>query len=195
VRANLTTEDRYWRLRDLDALPADALKFYEILKGELVVRGAPGRAHQWVSQQLLIRLPLHVSAHKLGEVYQAPFGVILDSEAENPDAWVLPDLLFVSKGCLSIVTEGEVRGVPDLMVEILSPGTEHTDRNRKSKLFAEAGVPHYWIVDPIRRTLEAFQLGDRTYRLVAFLRETDTFEPVLFPGLSIPLGEIWPSNR
>jgi Uma2 family endonuclease len=186
----LLATPRHWRYSDLEKLPEDGT-LYEILKGELIVKGTPSRAHQWTSKQLMIRLALHAEARHLGEIYPAPFGVILDPESEDPETGVVPDIVYISRERLGILTDMEVRGAPDLLVEILSPSTADIDRNRKWKTYAERGVAHYWIVDPLSHTLEAYHLQEDIYELAEFLNANDVFEPALFPGLSIPLAEIW----
>ncbi|PYN35461.1 MAG: hypothetical protein DMD98_08740, partial [Candidatus Rokuibacteriota bacterium] len=82
----------------------------------------------------------HVRAHGLGEVYVAPFDVILD-----PRTTVVPDLVFVVRDRLEIVAERGVEGAPDLLVEVLSPGTARRDRVRKLNAYARHGVRHYWL--------------------------------------------------
>jgi Uma2 family endonuclease len=97
----------------------------------------------------------------LGEIYTAPFDVILDPENPDPEILVKPDLLFVSKDRLKIITEDNVQGSPDLVVEILSPSTAGDDYGRKFQIrrielveiYEEARVSHYWIIDPAARTL------------------------------------------
>ena len=181
---------RHWRYSDLEKLPEDGT-LYEILKGELIVKGTPSRAHQWTSMELVTRLFFHVKEHNLGQVYSAPFGVILDAESEDPETGVIADIVYISRERLGILTDMEVRGAPDLIVEILSPSTEDVDRNKKWKTYAERGVAHYWIVDPVSRTLEAYHLQEDIFELATLLNADDLFEPALFPGLAIPLAEIW----
>ncbi|MBI5652126.1 MAG: Uma2 family endonuclease [Chloroflexi bacterium] len=89
------------------------------------------------------------------------------------------------------ITEKNIAGAPDLIVEILSPNTARYDRVTKAKLYARYRVPHYWIVDPIALTLEAFALEGATYRLVAAGAADETYQPALFPGLTITLTEVW----
>ena len=57
--------------------------------------------------------------------------------------------------------------------------------------FAAAGVPHYWLANPRLRTLEAYELRGERYEMLSHLTETETFEPALFPGLSLPLASVW----
>ena len=77
-----------------------------------------------------------------------------------------PDLIFVASAHASRVSRRGIEGAPTLAVEILSPSTTTIDRSRKLQLYARHGVPHYWIVDPEARTVEAYELADGVYRLV-----------------------------
>jgi Uma2 family endonuclease len=116
----------------------------------------------------------------------APVGLILD-EANG----LQPDLVYVSRQNRAIITRRGLRGVPDLIVEILSPGTESRDRGMKARRYAAAGVRYYWIVAPETRTLEEYELHDGTYRLIGTFRSGEVFHPAVFPGLAIPIAELW----
>jgi len=104
---------------------------------------------------------------------------------------VVPDLLFVSRDRLGIVTDQGVEGAPELILEILSSGTIQRDRVEKAQLYARHGVRHYWLVDPEARAIEAFELAEGQYRRTARLAGEATFVPALFPGLAIPLSTLW----
>jgi Uma2 family endonuclease len=99
--------------------------------------------------------------------------------------------VFVSGARAEIVTERAVEGPPDLVVEILSPGSRRRDRVAKLNAYARRGVQHYWLVDPEARTLEALELEDGGYRLAVAVSGEASFSPALFPGLDIPLAELW----
>ena len=179
-----------FRYSDYLKLPDDD-NLYEILKGELVVRTSPNRAHQRCSIRLSVILSGHVIQHELGEVYTAPFDVILDPENADPEILVKPDLLFVSKDRLQIITSENVQGSPDLIVEILSPSTANTDRNQKFKIYQEAKVSHYWIIDPAAQTLEEYIFQSDGYCRCTSHVSNDKFHPSLFPELVIRLEELW----
>ena len=179
-----------FRYSDYLKLPDDD-NLYEILKGELVVRTSPNRVHQRCSIRLSVILSLHATQYELGEVYTAPFDVILDPENSDPEILVKPDLLFVSKDRLQIITEENVQGSPDLIVEILSPSTANTDRDRKFKVYQEAKVSHYWIIDPTAQTLEEYIWQPNGYSHCALHANNDEFHPSLFPELVISLEELW----
>ena len=166
-------------------LPDDGRR-YEILDGELGVTPSPTRSHQELAANLLIALKLFVAARGLGEVFIAPFDVILEKTSV-----VVPDLLFVSRERLEIVTEHGVQGAPDLIVEILSPGTSRRDRGDKAQLYARHGVRHYWLADPDGQVLETLELDGELYRETARLTGAARFTPTLFPGLEIFLSSLW----
>jgi Uma2 family endonuclease len=186
---------------DYVGLPDDGRR-YEIIDGELEVSPAPAPRHQGVSRNLVVLLHGHVQARGLGTIYYAPIDVILAR-----DSIVQPDLVFVAAARESIVTERAIEGPPDLVVEILSPWSDRRDRVTKAELYARYGVRHYWIVDPVARTLRMYEPkrgasrpGRRSrgpirrgakYRLVATHKGATVAHTSLFPDLEIDLARIW----
>jgi Uma2 family endonuclease len=170
---------------DYLALPDDRNR-YEIIEGELYVSPAPAPRHQEVLSELFAILKTHVDENNLGKVLFSPIDVLL-----GPTNVVQPDLLFIAKERLDIITERNIQGPPDLIVEVLSPSTEQTDRSDKLQLYARSKVPHYWIVDPTRHSIEAYALGEDAYTLEASASGTAAFKPSLFPEFALDLGRIW----
>ena len=166
-------------------LPEDG-KRYEILEGELAVSATPVLRHQRVSRNLEFILHVYLRANDLGEVFNAPVTVILDEFTV-----VEPDLVFVSRERVGILTDEAIEGSPDLLVEILSPSTARRDRETKAKLYARFGVDHYWIVDPDAHMVEVLERRGLRYRTAAVHEGEATFGSPLFPGLTIALGEVW----
>ncbi len=159
---------------------------YEVIDGELYVNPPPSWEHQNTASELLMRVRHHVRARQLGHVVTAPVGVVLDA-----GAGVQPDLVYVSNEHADIITERGVEGTPDLVVEILSPSTRRNDLGVKMERYAGAGVPHYWIADPRTHTLEARELAGGAYEVTGIYGPGDIFRPSLFPGLEIPIDELW----
>lgn len=174
-----------YRAEDIWHTPDDGNR-YEVIDGALYGTPPPGWGHQRGLMKLGILVGAHVYALRLGEVVQAPIGVVLDD-----DNGIEPDLVFVSAERLDIIQARGVFGAPDLVVEVLSPSTQSKDRGIKLRRYAAAGVPHYWILDPRTRTLEARRLGVNGYELTATYDAGDVFWPELFPGLEIPIGDLW----
>jgi len=172
--------------QDYLQLPDDGNR-YEIIKGELYVSPAPSMKHQWTATQLTIVVGGHVSERDLGHVYAAPSDVFF-----SETSIVQPDLLFISKDRLHILTAPNVKGAPDLVIEVISPSSTKTDQETKRVLYEEQGVRHYWIFEPVERWVRAFELGaDGTYELVAEAASDRAFSAPPFPHLRIPLARIW----
>ncbi len=128
-------------------------KRYEIIDGELFMVPSPNESHQRFLVTLTIILANHVKKNKLGSIYCAPFDVLFSEEDV-----VQPDIIFVSNKNKKIITKDNIQGVPDLLIEILSPGTSKRDLGIKKKLYAKNGVREYWIVDPEQETIEVLNL-------------------------------------
>lgn len=91
----------------------------------------------------------------------------------------------------TIPRDHRFEAVPDWVCEILSPSTAQKDRALKLPLYARYGVAHAWLVDPLARTLEAFELRDDHWLLLGAIREDD---PVCFPpfaAVTFSLADLW----
>jgi Uma2 family endonuclease len=105
---------------------------------------------------------------------------------------VQPDLVFVAAERLDIVTQRAIEGVPDLVVEVLSPSNWLDDRRTKFALYAEIGVREYWIVDPDERTVEVFSLQEGRYALRGRFGPDETLRSDLLPGFEVAVGDLFP---
>jgi len=137
-------------------LPED--KRYEVLDGEIYVVAAPNTRHQRVSLNLKLALFQHVKHMNLGMILDAPYDVILSDENV-----VQPDILFVRTDRSDIIGEANLKGAPDLVIEILSPGTHSKDLKLKRKTYARFGIQEYWIVDPEAETAEVLVWSEKGY--------------------------------
>ena len=169
---------------DYAALPDDGRR-NELHWGELSLIPTPGTRHQRTLLALGSRLYEHVRARGLGEVFLAPTDCILSNVTV-----VQPDVLYMATDRLTIISERAIEGAPTLVVEVLLPSTAHLDRDRKMRLYAEHGVPYYWIVDPEARSIEAFALAGAEYARAGRL----TSEPAALPpfsDLTVDPASIW----
>jgi Uma2 family endonuclease len=147
---------------DLLEMPEDG-KRYEVIGGELLVNPAPRRDHQEVVANLDWILQRFLRETGLGRVYTHPVDVYLGRHDI-----VQPDLLVIRSARLHIYrAEGIVAEPPDIVVEIMSPSTRGTDQVRKMALYARAGVPEYWLVDPERRMMVIHRLAGDEYAAIA----------------------------
>ena len=160
---------------------------YEVIDGELCVSPPPVREHQHASGELQYRIRHYLEENPIGLLYAAPFGVILTGLNG-----VQPDLVFVSNERQRILSHRAVEGVPDLIVEIAESATRDRDRGVKLQRYAATRVQHYWIIDALEQTIEERVLGEDSYGPPKVYRVGETFQPVLFPGLSIEVARLWP---
>ena len=160
-------------------------KRHEIIDGELLVTPSPCRAHQYVVTQLSYYLVEHVKREGGGQVYVAPFDVVFSFHDV-----VEPDILYVAKERASVVTEMNVQGAPDLVVEVLSETTAEIDRTTKLKLYARNGVQEYWLIDPEACTAEVYRRKGRGLARVASLQASDMLTTPLLPGFSVCLRKL-----
>jgi Uma2 family endonuclease len=171
---------------DYVLIPEDGLR-HEILDGEHYVSPAPFTRHQFVSGRLYLYLGIFLAENDLGSVLYAPTDVVLSSHDIAQ-----PDLLFVSKARLAIITEKNVQGPPDLVVEILSESNRHVDERVKLDRYGRLGVGEYWILDPKRKTARIFRREKGRLILLADLSDPgDHLASPLLPGLEIPLAGIF----
>lgn len=170
---------------DYCQLPEDRNR-YELFEGELQVTPSPSTRHQRIVRKLAYILIGHVEQQQSGEVFFAPFDVLLSDITV-----VQPDILFVSRERQAIVLPAHIRGAPDLAIEVVSPTTSQRDHQAKRQLYARHGVSYYWLVDPDRQRIEAYALDDGDYRRTVVASETAGFAAPPFPDLAIPLADLW----
>lgn len=135
---------------------------YELLGGELVKKKAPAPRHQRITRDLTLRMHLFAVEHKLGEILPSPIDIFFD-DTNSPQ----PGLVFVSEQNAHIVTNDGVMGIPDLVVEVISPSSIYRDRVTKKALYERFGVPEYWLVDPADNFIEIYALSDGHYKLLS----------------------------
>ena len=80
---------------------------------------------------------------------------------------------------------------PDWICEVLSPSTERIDRGRKLRIYAEAGVAHAWLVNPLERTLEVLRLRDGAWTIVAVCGDSDRVRVEPFEAIEMELARLW----
>ena len=161
---------------------------WELIDGELFRMLSPNIAHQRTSGRLFSRMFPFVEDRNLGEVFAAPTDVVL-SDTDT----VEPDLLFISRERMGIVTRLNVQGAPDLVVEIHSPATAQRDLTAKRELYARHGVKEYWPINPDTRTVTVLLLRDGDYVEAGVYREGDTVTSPTLEGFSFRVEEIFSS--
>jgi Uma2 family endonuclease len=164
----------------------------EIIDGELYTQPRPTGRHGVVEGALNIRVggPFHFGDGG------GPGGWWIIPEPEihfvRDTVVAVPDLAGWRRGRMPDIPEDHrFEVVPDWVCEILSPATSKKDRIKKLPLYAQYGVAHAWLVDPLARTLEAFSLHEGRWLLVATLKDDDPVSVAPFDAVTFSLADLW----
>ena len=162
---------------------------WELLRGEMFMVPSPHGDHQRVISRLDRILAAFVEEQGLGEIFIAPFDVVLS------DTTVLqPDVLFVAAEQSFIFTGPNIQGSPALVIEVASPSTESRDQGIKKSIYAEHGVGEYWLVDPEARSITVLSLHGDKYRESGSYRAGDVLTSPTLAGLELDLGKVFPNR-
>jgi len=183
--ATYKTHRKTYTYQDYLDLPEDRNR-YEIIEGELIVSPAPFTIHQDVSLNIVAEMLKFNEKKKIGKIYYAPTDVIL---SEN--TVVQPDILFIAKENYRIITEKNIKGVPDLIIEIVSPSTAYYDMISKKEIYENYGVKDFWIVDPKKQWVEIFlNIGNR-FELNQRLKARGELTSNVLNGFQLKLEKIF----
>jgi Uma2 family endonuclease len=184
----LPKEETYFTYADYKEWELAEGERYELIYGEAYAMSAPNTEHQAILMEISSRFHEYLRG-KSCKVFPAPFDVrLFYEEDESDDTVVQPDIVVICdekkrgpEGC---------RGAPDLVIEILSPSNTAIEMRRKLKLYQEAGVREYWIVDPKNRDITVHRFQGKTI-LTDTYGDTDTITATLFPDLKIALEQVF----
>ena len=131
----------------------------EVIENQLFMAPSPTPDHQDATGNLFIEISLFVRKNKLGRVFFAPLDLYLDEHSNV----VQPDILFIANENPLIIDKRGLKGVPDLIIEVLSPGNKKYDSVKKKKLYEKFGVKEFWLVDPETKIANGFLLKGQIY--------------------------------
>jgi Uma2 family endonuclease len=167
-----------------DYLKLEDNQDYEVVGGKLILVPKPMPYHQEIVGRLITELNIFLRQNPLGKVYS-------DVDVVLRDQVVSPDLIFIAKDRLSIITETNIKGPPDLAIEVLSPSTHKYDRKQKSQLYHANGIKEYWIVDPALQLVEVFIAGKSEWNRSGVYDEGDILTSPLLSELRIELKNVF----
>jgi len=168
-----------YRREHYERLPDDPR--CELLFGRFYLTPSPSLLHQTVCA-LLWRVLDEIGQATGGRAWVAPLDVTLADHSV-----VQPDVIYVSRERRKIAQE-RIEGAPDLLIEILSPGTERRDRGEKLILYAQSGIREYWLVDPIERYVQ-FLVNDSGRFVV--IPPAEVYESSVLPGVRLDVEDLW----
>jgi Uma2 family endonuclease len=169
-----------YRQRDYEALPDEPR--CELLFGRLYVMPGPTLQHQATLQAMWLHLH-RIAQASGGRAYFAPLDVALADHSV-----VQPDAIYVSPERFGVLRR-RIEGAPDLLVEVLSPGTARRDRGEKLMLYAQTDIREYWIVDHEVRQIEF--LINEAGRFVVALPEAGRYQSKSLPEVNLDVADFW----
>ncbi|NJP07097.1 MAG: Uma2 family endonuclease [Chloroflexaceae bacterium] len=151
----------------------------------------PGTAYQSTISLFMGHLMNHIQFAGLGRVFTAPYDVEL-----TPHNIVQPDIIVVLNVHKKIITPRRIVGVPNLLIEILSPGTTTHDRHKKYVIYTRFSVPEYWIEDSIGKTIEVFTHAtiSGNYRLLGVFAGETSVPSLVLPTLPVTVAQCFPTD-
>jgi Uma2 family endonuclease len=173
---------------DLESMPEDGNR-YEVIDGDLYVSSAPSVIHQIILANIALEIGNYLREHAIGRILPG-VGVIFDDYNG-----VIPDLVFVTNERMrKTVSGGRFHAAPEIVIEILSPGSsnERRDRHVKRSLYSTRGVTEYWLIDPENQLVELYlrnQAGELLFDKSVLA--SDELTSSLLPGFSIRVDTLF----
>ncbi len=181
-------EQLLWTSADLELMPDNGNR-YEIINGELYVTRAPHNKHQDTCGNFHYELKSWSKVSGLGYAVIGA-GLIF---GDNDD--VIPDVIWMSKEKYAVLIDdtGHFRGAPELVIEVLSSGTDNEKRDRqvKLKLYSNHGVLEYWIADWRTKQIEIYRRENGVLKLAMTLFSSDTLTSPLLPEFSCLISQLF----
>lgn len=175
-----------WTLASWETLPDDGNR-YEVIEGVLYMTTAPSNFHQWIITSLVQYIGIPAKMQQLGYAFTAPVGLLMPGC--DP---VQPDFVLILNQNSEIIHGGKIRGTPDLIIEVQSPGNASYDEMVKLPAYAMAGVPEYAIIKPQTRTLDLYELdARRRYKYPRTFIEQQIVAFSCMPTVSFVLADLF----
>ena len=185
-----STAERSARATYLDVLDAPPHLVAEIINGTLHTHPRPASRHALAASNLGVEL-----GSPFGKGRGGPGGwwIIDEPELHLDDEIMVPDLAGWRRERMPDYPDTAYFTLaPDWVCEVLSPSTRKLDLHEKRPLYALAGVSHLWLVDPTDRTLEAFELRESEWVLIASAKDDEPVSIRPFDAITFSLGDLWP---
>ena len=160
----------------------------QIINGEEVMSSAPFRYHQYIISNLYDELKPFVKKNRFGTIELSPLDVILEEGVNR----LQPDLFFISTANAAIIQDW-IRGVPDMVIEVVSKGSLKRDTQDKKAIYEKYGVAEFWLVFPEFQTIEIFNLAHGKYVLTSFAEITGSVQSTVLQGFSMDIVPIFAS--
>ncbi|MBF0319038.1 MAG: Uma2 family endonuclease [Nitrospirae bacterium] len=162
------------------------LDLTEIINGEEITGPSPFGRHQRISGNLYDIIRQYVKAKDCGQVYYSPLDIIFEEGVNR----LQPDILFIRKENMAIFQDW-IRGVPDMVCEIISHGTYAKDTAVKRAIYERYRVPEYWIVLPEFETIEILTIENNSYKTHSIAEIEGVVTSKIIDGLQVNVRDIF----
>jgi Uma2 family endonuclease len=179
-------EDKLITVEELFQMDLEEGYYYELLNGHIVKKQAPSPQHQKAVANLNWLINNFIREYELGDCYTSPIDVFFDKYNNTQ-----PDILFIKKERLFIVTPDGIQGHPDLIVEVLSPSSYKNDKVDKMKIYCQFGVSEYWIVDPNNKAVEIYTLENNAYSMSILASESGEVTSKVLADFKVDIEKIF----
>ena len=169
-----------------DYLKIDDNNRYEIYNGELLMVPAPLTDHQEISRNIGFLIWSFVKQKGGGNVFNAPVDVVFDD-----DEVFQPDIVFIKSENQHIIGKSAIKGIPDLIVEIVSPSSTFYDTVEKKEVYGKYGVKEYWIIFPDEKVIEVFTLEKGEYTEFCKSKKEGIVKSKILEGLEIDSKDVF----
>lgn len=175
-----------WTVADWENLPDDG-NIYEIIEGHLFMTMSPSYFHQWIVRRLDHNFGIRAEDAGLAFCATSPIGLFMPNTTP-----VQPDFALVVAARAEIIHDRRIYGVPDLIIEVQSPGNAAYDENEKLNAYAQAGVSEYGIIHPATRSMTLYRLVELGYyEKVGTYLEADTVTFQCVPSIPLILANLF----
>ncbi len=155
----------------------------QLIHGKLIMSPAPSPLHQIITGNIFSILRDFALRHQ-AKVFFSPIDLILSESIV-----LQPDLVFISNAKKEIITNRGIEGIPDLIVEVLSPSNSYIDRVTKREIYAAHGIPELWLVDPQSKQLEIYL--PQPAQAIKIFKEDEIVTAETLPALSFTLSSVF----
>ncbi|MEW6302001.1 MAG: Uma2 family endonuclease [Verrucomicrobiota bacterium] len=170
---------------DLRELPQGP-PYYQLIEGDLFMSPTPSYFHQRIVLKIALILSAYLEKNPIGEITIAPSDVELSEHNVFE-----PDLYYVANERKHIITKQGVSGAPNLVVEVLSPGTAKFDKGVKRQVYARHDVKELWLVDPDAKEIAVYHLQESADKPVGVYGPRQRFSSPLFPRLTVQVAKVF----
>lgn len=177
---------RHMTLEEFLAWDQEGLRA-EWVDGEVVIVSPVRLAHQFLLLFLYEIIAIHARRHRLGRVLVAPVRMVIPDRPSSRE----PDLLFVATAHLDRLKTTYVDGPADLVIEVVSPESDLRDRATKFLEYEAAGIPEYWLVDPLRQEVVFNQLGADGRYHPGVVADSGIYTSHVLEGFRLRLEWLW----